>query len=345
MGILDWFKSRPTQSDLAHQTDEDLLKALDKAVALTNPRLKLVPAYRDVMIPAVKVCVSTLREMVLAVPDAMKISADHWASSSELRAFFVASTDVTALLAHSSNLRTLFDKFPGLDEASFVLGMGFQERQATALDLQSNATLGESTKTVISFSDHQARICGQSDAEVRHLLGTRFFEYLVAQALSEIGGGRSERRELVDSRALIQARLRLLRQQGPGLGSVLGLAPETLGEQRRLETDLLENERQMEALGSMQSALEAELDILREVLAHPERYMNVEQKRLRIDSMNVVQNGVTSDKDAAIGAELIFSLAQLTGASSLQRAFVIGRVARADLPVLKMDLDTMGRYL
>lgn len=341
MGILDWFKSRPAQSDLGHQADEDLLKALDKAVTLINPRLKLVPAYRDVMIPAVKVCVSTLREMVLALPEAVPVSGAHWSSNPELRAYFVAASDVTAMLSHSSNLRTLFDKFPELDEAFFILGMKVLEQHATALALPGGVVLGESSKKVLSFSDHEVRICGQDDSEVRHLLGTRVFEYLVAQALTEIGEGRSERRELEDSRSLIQARLRLLKLQGPGLGSVLGRAPESVGEQRRLEDELLENERQLEALGGLQSALEADLEIARDVLAHPERYIQVEQKRFKIDSMNVVQD----EKSMDVGTEIVFSQAQLTGVPALQRAFVIGRVARVDLPVVKMDLDKMGCYL
>ena len=40
---------------------------------------------------------------------------------------------------------------------------------------------------VIGFSDCQVRICGKEEAEVRRLLATQTFEYLVAQALSEIG--------------------------------------------------------------------------------------------------------------------------------------------------------------
>ena len=61
---------------------------------------------------------------------------------------------------------------------------------------------------------------------MRRLLGTQAFEYLVAQALSDIGEMRSERRELEESAALIRAHLRLLRQQGPGLGTVFNSALE-----------------------------------------------------------------------------------------------------------------------
>ena len=67
---------------------------------------------------------------------------------------------------------------------------------------------------VIGFSDCQVRICGKEEAEVRRLLATQAFEYLVAQALSEIGEERSERRELSENQALIRSRLRLLQQQG-----------------------------------------------------------------------------------------------------------------------------------
>ena len=96
------------------------------------------------------------------------------------------------------------------------------------------------------------------------------------------------KRQLQDNRSLIRARLRLLQQQGPGLGTVFGSAPAVSGELLKLEAQLVENERQMEAMGSPQSALDAELETLREVLEHPERYIRVEQKQVRISTMNVV---------------------------------------------------------
>jgi hypothetical protein len=56
-------------------------------------------------------------------------------------------------------------------------------------------------------------------------VGVQVFEYLLAQALAEIGEDRVERQELEGNRALIRARLRLLQQQGPGLGSMFGSPP------------------------------------------------------------------------------------------------------------------------
>lgn len=341
MGILDWFKTRPVQFERGQEADAELLKAIDKAVTLTNPLLKLVHSYQEALKPAVKTSSDYLREAMLGLPPAIPVSEAQWSSVPELKAFFAAAADVPDVLSHSINLRTLFDKFPNLDEAYFILNMQFQERHTTGMSLEGGAARGDASKTVVSFSDHQARICGQEDAEVRHLLGTQAFEYLVAQALAEIGEGRSERRELEDSRSLIQSRLRLLRQQGPGLGSVLNAAPANGGEQRRLESELLDNERQMEALGSQQAVLETELQILCEVLLDPERFVHIDRTQLRLDPMNIVvdQNG----HDPA--AEIVFSLAQLTGRPAVQRAFVIGRIARPDLRVARMNLDKMGTFL
>ena len=53
---------------------------------------------------------------------------------------------------------------------------------------------------------------------------------------------------------------------------MLGDAPAPRSEQARLQVELLENERQLETLGGSESVLEAELECLKSVLDHPQRY-------------------------------------------------------------------------
>jgi hypothetical protein len=341
MGILDWFKNRPAQFDPDRLSDEMTLRAIDKAVTLTNPRLKLVHSYQERLAPAVETSVHYLREMVLALPPAIRISTENWSADPILRAFFVAASDIPSALSRSHNLRTLFEKYPELDDAYFILGMMFNEQRVLGMSLQGDVIQRDVAQTVISFSDHQARICGHEDSEVRRLLGSQMYEYLVAQALSEIGEERSERRELEDNRALIRARLRLFQQQGPGLGSVFGSAPASSGEQLKLEAELLENEQQMEAIGSPQSALDNELELLREVLEHPGRYVRIEQKQLRLSTMNVVLEASSTD----VASDIAFSIAQLTGVPRLQSAFVLARFARSELPPARMNFEVAERYL
>lgn len=341
MGIIDWFKNRPEQFDSDRSSSQMTQWAIDKAVTLTNPRLKLVHSYQERLAPAVETSVNYLRQTLQTLPTAIDISVANWSADPVLRAFFVAATDIPGALARSSNLHTLFDKFPQLEEAYFILGMRYNEQRVLGVSLQGDVVQREVAQTVVGFADPQARICGQHDAEVRRLLGTQGYEYLIAQALSQIGDDRSERRELEDNRALIRARLRLLQQQGPGLGSVFGAAPASTSEQLKLEAQLLENERQLETIGSVQSALDAELEILREVLTHPQRYLCVEKKALRLSTMNVVVDQASTD----VASEVVFSLAKLSGIPELQRAFVMARLARNELPEMKINFAEAQRYL
>lgn len=341
MGLLDWFKNRPSQFDPESPSDAMTLRAIDKAVTLSNPRLKLVHAYQERLAPAVEITLSYLREMVLALPPAIPVAVANWAADPVLRAFFAAAADIPGALARSPNLRTLFDKYPALDEAYFILVMRYSEQQMLGMSLQGETIQREVAQTVVGFSDHQARICGHQAAEVGRLLGTQGYEYLVAQALSAMGEDRSERQELEDMRALIRARLRLLQQQGPGLGSVFGAAPSSSGERLKLEAELLENERQIDALGSHQEALEADLETLRDVLEHPQRYIAVEQRRVRLSTMNVVVGQAGTD----VASDIAFALAKLSGVPQLQPAFVLARCLRSELPAARMNFADALRYL
>lgn len=341
MSILDWFKNRPAQFDPDRLSDEMTVQAIDKAVTLTNPRIKLVRSYQERLAPVVETSVRYIRELVLALPPPIQVSTAGWSADPALRAFFVAASDISSSVGRSNNLRTLFGKYPVLDEACFILSMVYGEQHVLGMSLQGEVVQREVAQTVIGFSEHQARICGLDESEVRRLLGTQTYEYLVAQALSEIGEERSERRELENNRALIRSRLRLLQQQGPGLGSVFGSAPATSVEQLKLEAELLENERQMEALGSSQSVLESELEFLREVLEHPERYVRVEQRQLRLSTMNVV----VDEKSGDVASDIAFSLAHLKGSPPIQSAFVLGRFSRAELPESRMNFEDAARYL
>ena len=341
MGILDWFKNRPSQFDPEGVSDELMLRAIDKAVSLTNPRIKLLRAYQQRLAPAVQTSLAYLRSGILDIPSPIEVGATRWHSDATLRALFVSAEDVGTTLGRSSNLRKLFEKYASLDEAYCVLEMVCNEQLVAGMSLRGDVPQSDLEQKVLSFANHQVRICGCDEREVRRLLGTQAFEYLVAQALSEIGEMRSERRELEESAALIRARLRLLRQQGPGLGTVFNPAPEKQEERQRLELELLENERQLESLGDTDDILDREVDYLTAVLEQPERYISVVQKDVRLNAVNVVLDQQNADVTAAVS----YSLADLTGAPRVRRAFVLARLARDELPPEKLNLELAERLL
>ena len=342
MGILDWFKNRPAQFDPDRVSDETVRWAVEKAITLTNPRLKLLPDCDRRLKPAVETTIEFLRAQVQVLPELRTVSSAAWSSDPVWRAFFVAPSDIPAVLGRSDNLRTLFDKFPELDEACLVLGMAFHEQRVFGMALHGDMVQRDVAQTSVSFSDHRARLCGRDESRLRRVVGVEVFEYLVGRALSEIGEERVERQELQGNRSLIRARLRLLQQHGPGLGSMFGAAPAARSEQIRLEAELLENERQLAAIGGSESALEAELACLKGVLENPQRYLHIEPRRLRLSPMNVVLDEHSTDP----AADVDFAVAELSGSPPMRRAFVLARVARAELPsAQKINFDAAARYL
>lgn len=341
MSLLDWFKIRPSHFEADAAPDAELQKAIEKALTLTNPRLKLLRSCAERLTPAVRVSIEYLRERILALPPALTISEASWSSTPVLRAFFANASEVPAVLGRSHNLRTFFDRFPAVDEAFLVLGMRYTEQHSQGVSLQGDVLQRDISQRVVDFSSPGTRICGHSESEVRHLLGNQSFEYLLAQAMLEIGELRSERQDLEESRSLIQARLRMLQMQGPGLGSLFASAPEASGEQLTLESRLLENEQQLMALGHANGVLETELDYLCQVLASPERYLNFEATCLRLNTLNVVLDPSCSDR----ASNVEFTMALLDGVPKVKRAFIIAKIQRSELPPQRINWAEAERLL
>ncbi|MCC7309635.1 MAG: hypothetical protein IT510_00100 [Sulfuritalea sp.] len=342
MGILDWFKNRQEQFDPDHVSPEMMDWAVEKAVTVTNPKLKLLPDCRKLLEPAIETTARFLRPQLLSLPAAQLLAPGVWSADPVLRAFFVAPADIQQVLGDSDNLRELFDNHPEIDAAYAALGMRFKVQQVFGMALQGDTVRRDVAQTSASFSDHRARLCESDERRLRRAIGVEIFEYLLTQAMFRIGEYREERQDLQTSRSLMRSRLRLLQQHGPGLGSMLGEAPAAKSEQARLEAELLENERQMEALGGGDSVLEAELETLADVLGNPQRYIHFDSKRLRLSRMNLVV-GEGSTEEAF---DIDFAVAEVTGSTPTTRAFILVRVLRADLPPpKKLDIDDASRYL
>jgi len=342
MGILDWFRNRALRLDEERVSDETLRWAVDQAIALTNPRLALLPDCHRRLAPAVATTIAFLRAQVPALPAVRPLSPSAWSADPALRAFFVTPADVSLLLGRAENVRALFDGSPELDEAYLVLGMAFAEQRVFGMALHGDVVQRDVAQTSVSFSDHRTRICDRDEVLLRRAIGVQVFEYLVGHALAEIGEERSERQELQGNRALLRARLRLLQQHGPGLGSMFGEGPAAPAEQARLESELLENERQLQAIGGGESALEAELECLQEVLTKPQDRLSFEPKHLRLSPMNLILEPGSSET----AADVDFAVATLRGTPPMRRAFVLSRVARSELPApQQVNFADAARYL
>jgi hypothetical protein len=185
-------------------------------------------------------------------------------------------------------------------------------------------------------------MCGRSDTELKVEIVQRLLDQLGLEAMARIAADSSRRDLLERERALLKTRLMLLERQGAGISAVLGsgATPES-GELARLQAQIDENELGLADLGLPHEAIDSALEHVREVFAQPAQHISLSTRLLRLDRMNVVQEGSA----AQAGEELQIPIARIPTTPPRTRAFALIRFARKDLLPAQSMLDQAARLL
>jgi hypothetical protein len=323
---------------------QDALLAADITERLLdlNPQLRLVKGHAQRLGPAIGTALGYVNGIIAAVPPPREASAAAWAHDPYIHAFFTAPEDIARSLSRSADLRAFFDQHPDAQQAFAVLGMALTEKHILGVALEGETMRRDVVQLTVSFSDHQVRVCGRTDQELRRDLVRRLVDQLGLDALSRIAAGKSRRELLEEEKALLKVRVTMLERQGVGLRAVMGHeAGPGADELAQLRERLAENARNLGALGIRSEALERELGQLCAVLQAPAAYIFTETRQYRLDRMNVALDPGSS----AAGPELAVQLARIPTTPPQLRAFALVRFARADLlPAVSM-FDEAARLL
>lgn len=316
-------------------------EAVARILAL-SPHLQMARHTEERLAPAVTTAIRYLDGLIAAAPPAREASAAAWASDPYIHAFFAAADDIAPAMSRSGDLRAFFDQHPDLQEAYGVLGMAMTEKNILGVALEGEVMRSDVVQQTISFSDHQVRVCGRTDLELREELVRRLVDQLGLEGLARFAAGQSRREVLEQERALLRTRLLLLERQGVGVRGVLGDEPPAgLDEVVRLREEIDANERSLELLGIRSESLERELQQLAEVLSNPAAHIYVENRHCRLSRMNVVLPPSSSDA----GAEITFQVGRLPTDPPRMRAFTLVRFSRADLLPATSIFERAARLL
>lgn len=339
MGIFDWL--RPHAAAKKSPESEEIDAMVERLLVL-SPSLRLARHYRTRLSPALAISFDFVRGLVRQMPPAHEASATTWASNAYIHAFFAAPDDVPHALSRSPELHTWFDQHPLARETYAVLSMAMAERHVLGVEQHGDAVHADVARTTLSFDDHQVRVCGETEADLREQIVKRVVEQIALEGLAQIGADESRRDALEEERALLGIRRQLLTRQGAGTGEMLGERRlSNVAELAHLQAEIDKNGRELAELGLKTDAIEHELDVICEVLSHPATYTHVETKRVRLDSMNVVIEG-----DASHGeVEIEFPFARIPASPLGERAFTLVRFARNDLLKMPSLFDEGARFV
>ena len=344
MSALSWLKGflqlpDESRADDAHdeQLARNVAKAVDFAIAQTNPRLKLVEACRDRLDAPVRQAVDYLDAQMRFLPACIDVVAADWAETPLLRAFFATAEDISRALGASGSLRILFDKHPDLDTACFALGVTYRERSAEGMSPHGMETQTDLSRRIACFDSPWVMSCGADEHEVRQQVYDEWLNYLIAQSVTGINELRKTRQMLEDQHALLREHLRRRHsQQADDTDSATESVSDTA-----LTAQFQESERQLADLGDAQAQLEAELTCLCEAFSSVQSYLDFEHKYLRLSHLNEI----LAEDSLTVGYKVAFTQVTFNGVPNASRAFFIGRIARSELPATRIDFSGAERLL
>lgn len=146
---------------------------------------------------------------------------------------------------------------------------------------------------------------------------------------------------LARGRELMQERVALLHRRGTGISAFAGGgATVEADELMHVQTQIAQNAESLAALRAPTDVVEHELEGICEVFAKPADYVYIRNRHIRIDMMNVVQEGNTK-----VGNEIEFHFVRIPGVTPQMRAFALVRFRRSDLPPGGLHIDAAMRAL
>jgi hypothetical protein len=341
--LAGWHPGRHAHGvDLEGEPDRiRVAEAVERIVAL-SPHLRMARGCQARLEPAVVTALRYTAGIVDAIPPAREASAAAWAFDPGIHAFFAAADSVAPALSRSRDLRAFFDQNPGLQEAHAVLGMAMQEKRVLGAALEGETMRRDVVQETVGFSDHQVRICGRSEPELRNEIVRRLVVQLGLQGIARYAAQQTRRGLLESERALLRTRLQLLERKGVGVGALVGEQDAAGGDElARLQDAIGENEDAIQRLGLRSEALDRELAEVCAVLADPAAHLFVETRRYVLNRMNVVLPPGSQEA----GDDVVVQVAQLPTVPPQTRAFTLVRIARAGLRSPDGLLDDAARLL
>lgn len=337
MGMLNWLLNRGQARGAQPETGR-VNEMIERVVAV-NPRLRMAQHCRERLASAVSHSIAYIDELIGSLPPPHEANAAAWSSDPCIRAFFATPDDVARVFNRSIELRAWIEQNPGLTEVYATLGMEMTERRSLGVALEGDAVRHDVLQTTLCFSDHQVRVCGRTETDLREEIKRRLIDQLALEGLAKLAADRHEL--MAKGQALLQTRLSLLERQGVGMRAVAGGGPKFEADQLdEVQAQIDENARELAAIRAPSNEINLELERVCNVLSDPSIYAYVTKKHIRIDLMNVVR-----DDECQGSREIEFNVARIPGKPPQTRAFALVRFPCAELLPAGIDFDAAARLL
>lgn len=337
MGLLDWVFGGDKGRKVPPRDDALAKEIVDRVVAATDKRLRSIGGYEKTLRGPALTTLAYLRDIADGIPGPVDVNMRAWTDNPQVRALFAKPQDVAATFSRAPRVRDFFVKSTEAECLAF-LALARTERQVFAPAQKGDSVQHEVARTTVSFGDARIFAPAADPIAVRVDLGKRAIDFLALRALAQMTAHAQERKDLEQERALLKMRLQIAEQGRVGFADLTSAsAAVTSAGGVALATKLKENEAALAALTS--TGLMAHfVEIIRDVLEHPEAHLRLESRTIPLDAMNY------RVADEA-GAAVVLQLRELMLPERPPFAVLLARFPRADLLPAEDALAQAEKYL
>lgn len=321
--------------------DPRIADIVEHAINVVDPRLKALSDYQQRLLPAAEVAWKHVCTITRNMPQPVELARERWSIDPLLRAAFATPDEIDQLFARSEDIREWVNR-PGHNppqRLNALLVMQRREIRRLGVQHRDEQTLHDVQQIVIDFDEHRLACPAATLPEMRQLIKRRALNQLYLRALDEIQTILGSREKLERQRNMLQTRLRLLQGNGGTLDEALrGEGSLRLPELRQ---QLEANARELDDNHASLDTLDDYLSVLQHTLEHASDYIQSTPVQLRLNTMNVQQDGDDSAASIAL-TDVTFARATPWTVCVTPISFSL---AQLDTAPPAMDLSQAERYL
>ena len=271
--------------DPADEVDAALLEqAVDAIVEAVDPRLRLMPRYRQKLAPATTRGIRFMRSLAPRLPDPIELSRVAWGANPYINAFFATGADVQALLERSTALDEFFAAPANIrgDAGYAVLAMRREERNVLASALVDGELRGDVAQTTVGFTTHTLVGIAGEPSVTRGLLGEAILKRVAGLALERIVAVRDQATELEMRKSVAATRLRMLNLRRGGLQQLASGEQDPSAEIAALERELEAAAKDHRQIKASLATLDHSFAQIETVLGEPAQHLGLDTVELRV---------------------------------------------------------------
>ena len=294
-GFTDNLRGRYERLD-----EQDIERAIDIIINETDPRLRLVRAYKRKLRKPVIRSLAYINNLVTRIPGPFEINRRAYGTDPQVNALFGSADDIEALFSRSKPVSKFFKDSPGSDRVYLPLAMWRTEKRVFGAALSGDVVRKDVAQTAVNFSGHWLGICAASEAELRQMLRWRGIYNLAITALENIAGLRTKTETLSKQRTLLKMKLRDLKARHRGLDAPEATQADNAMDLQAVNLRLEETERELADASTTLETLDGYLQQVCNVFNHPSRYLRVKPGAVRVNRMGLKSDSSSSRDGAGI---------------------------------------------